>query len=129
MACCTTASNSGHQYLRSCDMTTRTVQAASLSSNDECSSGGPHLHVQVVGGLVQQQDVRVAQRDGREHHARLRAQGCFDDDDCFSVGWTEFTERLARAGGHRISKASGRWAGVDMQVARSPWAAAPSSWP
>ena len=29
------------------------------------------LHVQVVGGLVQEQDVRVAQRDAGEHHARL----------------------------------------------------------
>lgn len=31
----------------------------------------PHLHIQVVGGLVQQQDVRAAEADGREHHPRL----------------------------------------------------------
>jgi hypothetical protein len=31
------------------------------------------LHVQVVGGLVQQQDVGVAQADRREHDARLLA--------------------------------------------------------
>ncbi len=29
------------------------------------------LHVEMVGGLVQQQDVWVGQRDGGEHHARL----------------------------------------------------------
>ena len=30
-----------------------------------------YLHVQVVGGLIEQQDVRLAEGDAGEHHPRL----------------------------------------------------------
>lgn len=32
-----------------------------------------HLHVKMVGGLIQEQDVRLQQADGGEHDARLLA--------------------------------------------------------
>lgn len=48
----------------------------STSSNlDGVCKGVDRLHVQVVGWLVQQQDVRLLQRQRRKHHTRL-IDGC-----------------------------------------------------
>ena len=47
-------------------------------------SAGARLHVQVVGGLVQQQDVGVAQADGRENHARFLSTWEMQNDEITS---------------------------------------------